>query len=139
MKTVFLFIVFLTAQLFAQNQANPEKFLYDFLPGIYEAIGRIPDCDSLYSGTVSFKNTEKGLEVIRQIQGREVKGTVHIEKAAAGDATVLRVRYKKNSQAFEITYLIQSDLDNYGRLSGYVYRTDGTTKQPGLEVLFHKR
>ncbi len=139
MKTVFLFLTFLTVQLFAQNQANPAEFLYDFLPGTYEAIGRLPESDSLYSATVQIKKADSVLTVIRKMDNREVTGSAKIEKAAAGDASVLRVRFLQDQKLYEITYLIHSDLGNYARLSGYSYRKDGTTRQPGLEVLFHKQ
>jgi hypothetical protein len=40
------------------------------------------------------------------------------------------------SKRYEATYLINSDLDNYARLSGYLYLIQGGTKVAGLEALF---
>ncbi len=139
MKLTFLFFLFLTVSLTAQNKSAADLFLYDFLPGSYDLTGRLPDCDSLYSGTVQIKQAENGFTVLRYVGKREIKGTGYLGKAAAGDATVLRVRFEENGKGYEITYLIQADLDNYARLSGYLYRTDGTTKKAGLETLFHIR
>jgi len=42
----------------------------------------------------------------------------------------------EENKSYEATYLIDSDLDNYGRLTGYLYIKGTETKKPGLEALF---
>lgn len=139
MKYCSLFFLLFILPAAAQNQSDAAAFLVDFLPASYEVVGRMPDSDSLYSGRVMIQNSDSGLIVVRQTGNQVMRGRATIEKAAGGDATVLRVGFVQEKQRYEITYQIHSDLDNYARLSGYVYRKDGSTKTPGLEVLFHKK
>ncbi len=139
MKFFVLLSLLFIFPLHAQKQSDAKTFLYDFLPGSYEILGRLPESDSLYSGTALIKEAENGLTVLYKIGTKEVAGTGEIENAAGGDASVLRVRFERDGKKYETTYLIQSDLDNYARLSGYVYQRKGTTNKPGLEVLFPKR
>lgn len=55
---------------------------------------------------------------------------------------VLRMRFRSGNSSFEGTYLFHSDLDNYARITGYLYKVDPktgvpvNTKNPGLETLF---
>ena len=49
----------------------------------------------------------------------------------SGLVTILSAR-----QEYEITYLWRSDLDNYARLSGYLYQPGEKTDSPGMEALF---
>ena len=139
MKFIVLLSLLFIFPLNAQKQSDAKTFLYDFLPGSYEILGRLAESDSLYSGTALIKQSEQGLTVLYKIGKREVAGSGKIENAAGGDASVLRVRFEQEGKKYETTYLIQSDLDNFARLSGYVYQEKGVTKKPGLEVLFHKQ
>ncbi len=59
-----------------------------------------------------------------------------IDVVTADKIKVLRVTFTENKKEYEATYLIDSDLDNYGRLTGYIYLKAGGTKSPGLEALF---
>jgi hypothetical protein len=59
-----------------------------------------------------------------------------IEAATADKIKVLRIRFIDENKNYEATYLINSDLDNYARLSGFLYLIQGETKVPGLEALF---
>jgi hypothetical protein len=68
--------------------------------------------------------------------GRAVKGIGKIETVTSDKIKVLRVRFRSEEKDYEATYLIGSDLDNYGRLTGHVYFKDGETRTPGLEALF---
>jgi hypothetical protein len=75
--------------------------------------------------------------VTRVISGERITGVGKIEHALGPDeANVLRVRFTRNGQEYEATYILQSDLDNYARLSGYVYQPGKHTSDPGLEALF---
>jgi len=78
-----------------------------------------------------------GLKVRRSINGQVIYGTAAIETALNGDARVIRIRFRENQIFYEQTCLSQSDLDNYARISCYLYRLDKSTTEPGLEALFH--
>ncbi|HGY55533.1 MAG TPA: hypothetical protein ENK44_07530 [Caldithrix abyssi] len=122
----------------AQKQEDTAEFLSSFLEGRYEVIGRWPESDSLYAGSVAIRNIEGRLQMIRNINGHTTTCTARIEPAAMAETQVLRARFSVNGMYYEATYLIHSDLDNYARLSGYVYQKGKQTKRPGLEALFIK-
>jgi hypothetical protein len=122
--------------VWAQAKDSSDEPLYDFLCGSYQVIGRLPDSDQLYSGKVELKRSGNHLEVLRLMGGRGVKGIGKIEAVTSDKIKVLRVRFRSEGKDYEVTYLIGSDLDNYGRLTGHVYFKDGETKTPGLEALF---
>ena len=109
-----------------------------FLAGNYSLIGKKPDSNKTYLGTIVFTYEEgsKELKFIRTIEGKKTTGIAKIEKALAGEAEVLRLRFKENKIEYEGTFLWRSDLDNYGRLSGFIYQKNGVTQNPGLEAYF---
>jgi hypothetical protein len=111
-------------------------FLLEFLAGDYRVIGEQPDSGVPYVGNVSFREHNGQFEVVRTIGDSTTHCTGKIE--TAGENTpVLRCQFTAAGVAYEATYLWRSDLDNYPRLTGYVYRKQGETKSPGLEALFH--
>lgn len=116
---------------------DPENTL-QFLAGKYLLIGQKPDSKETYSGTISFSFDEKkkNLTFKRIVKGNNTIGTAKIEKALAGEAQVLRLRFIENKKEYEGSFLWRSDLDNYGRLSGYIYLKNNSTKSPGLEAYF---
>ncbi len=122
--------------VWAQARDLIDDPLYDFLCGSYQVIGRFPDSNQLYSGSVDLKRSGNQLEVVRLIGGHRVKGIGSIETATSDKIKVLRVRFRSEGKDYEATYLIATDLDNYGRLTGHVYLKDGKTRRPGLEALF---
>ena len=124
------------AIVFSQESDNEISFLYDFLKGTYELIGRYPDSNETYTGRVEFKKSDDGLKVIRSVDGAETEGTGKIETATADSINVLCVRFSEDENDYEISYLISSDLDNYARLTGYFYLRTGDTRKPGIEALF---
>jgi hypothetical protein len=120
----------------AQAKDMSDEPLYDFLSGSYQVIGRLPDSDQLYSGKADLKRSGNHLEVLRLIGNRSVKGIGKIETVTPDKIKVLRVLFRSEERDYEATYLIGSDLDNYGRLTGHVYFKDRETRTPGLEALF---
>ena len=134
-RTPVLMLVLLVPLVLADDAKN-QQFAYDFLAGKYLVIGKKLDSQETYYGQVEFVSHKNHLVVIRKIQGEIVKGIGKIETALADAAKVLRVRFISKGQRYEITYLWRSDLDNYARLSGYVYRPLIDTDSPGLEALF---
>ncbi len=123
-----------TPIVWAENEH--EALLYDFLQGSYEIIGRWPDTDEPYTGKMELKRSKDHLTTIRRINGEVTEGVGKIETATADNINVLRIRFIEAGRSYEGTYIIASDLDNYGRLTGYVYLKEGGTKIAGLEALF---
>ena len=134
--SIIILLLCLPAIAWAQNEEKNGEFYYGFLDGSYEVIGRYPDSHQTYTGKIIFNKSGESLEIIRKINNKTVKGIGKIETASADKINVLRVRFTENSKEYEATYLITTDLDNYGRLSGYIYLKDGGTTAPGLEALF---
>jgi len=134
--TITTVLALASTLVWAQVKDLSDEPLYDFLCGSYHVIGRLPDSNQLYSGKVEFKLSGNQLEVVRLIGGHRVRGIGRIETATPDKIKVLRVHFRSRDKEFEATYLIGSDLDNHGRLTGYVYMKGGGTKAPGLEALF---
>lgn len=134
--TMTIVFAFVSSVVWAQTKHFSDEPLYDFLCGSYHVIGRLPDSNQLYSGKVAFRRLGNQLEVMRLIGGHRVMGIGRIETATSDKIKVLRVHFRSKDKDYEATYLIGSDLDNYGRLTGHVYFKDGGTKAPGLEALF---
>ena len=132
---VFAIIIFFVAEpkTLAENDTD---FLYDFLRGSYELVGRWPDSNETYSGKIVLEKDHGNFRVVRLINGKKITGIGKIETATPDKVKVLRIRFKQDEREYEGTYLIGSDLDNYGRLTGYLYLKSGKTKQPGLEAFF---
>ncbi len=144
MKILYLIVILFSVSVStgsAQGNNGEIEFLYDFLQGTYNLIGKLPDSNQTYAGKVIMEKKGNQLEVIRKISGKIIKGVAKIETATADRKKVLRVRFVEGNKTYEATYLINSDLDNYGRLTGYLYLKKGGTKIPGLEALFiyHQR
>ena len=134
--TMTMMLTLASTLVWAQAKDIGDEPLYDFLRGSYHVIGRLPDSDQLYSGKVEFRLSGNQLEVVRLIGGNRVRGIGKVETATSDKIKVLRVHFQSKDKDYEATYLIGSDLDNYGRLTGHVYFKDGGTKAPGLEALF---
>ena len=134
------FWVFAFILLFVVNPGisaeNETDFLYGFLKGSYELVGRWPDSNETYSGKIILEKDHGHFNVVRLINGKKISGIGKIETATSDEVKVLRIRFKQDEREYEGTYLIGSDLDNYGRLTGYLYLENGKTKNPGLEALF---
>jgi hypothetical protein len=139
MKKMFLFLIVLfcfATPVFGDDAENQE-FLYKFFSGSYVVIGKELNSEKTFLGKVKIKAGKDHLVMTRHIKGEVIRGTGKIEKTRGPDeASVLRVRYSRGDKEFEITYLWRCDLDNYARLSGYLYERGAHTDSPGMEVLF---
>ena len=69
--------------------------------------------------------------------GKTVFGDAALEKARAGEAFILKMHYREEGIDYEESCLFMSDLDNYARISCYLYEPGKRTKSPGLESFFH--
>ena len=112
------------------------EFLQAFLQGTYHVIGKWPDSNESYNGKVVLKSKGDHIQVLRSINGEEIEGVGRITTATADRIKTLTVGFFQRGRRYEATYVINSDLDNYARLTGYLYLKTGATKKPGLEALF---
>ena len=136
LKSVIFIIIMLCAAVQGTLAEDNTDFLYDFLKGSYEIVGKLPDSTETYSGKIILEKDRGHLKVVRLINGKKIVGIGKIETATSDKVKVLRIRFKHEEREYEGTYLIGSDLDNYGRMTGYLYLKNGKTKNPGLEAFF---
>lgn len=113
-------------------------FLYDFLVNQYTVIGKYPESNDTYTGSISFSSHNDSLKMTRIIDGKKTMGRAWIAEVLADKIKVLKAEFDSDGRTYEITYLIDSDLDNYARLSGLVYFKFEKTRRPGMEALFIK-
>ena len=136
-KKLIILLLLLPHLLYAE--ADKENFLFDFIAGSYTLIGYMPGTDRAYHGNVNFDKDMDRLQITRRINGHTAHGEARIEKALHGETDVLRIRFRETDKDYEETCLIGSDLDNYPRLTCYLYQPDMATDQPGLEAYFINR
>jgi hypothetical protein len=134
-----LFLILAVIPVLSQADDAMNEFLKMIVPGEYTVIGKNINSDKTYQGEVSITRQDDTFAVMRSINGTKIVGQAAIESAAGGDAKVLRIRFEENNVNYEETCLVSSDLDNYARISCYLYMQDGKTRQPGLEALFIRR
>lgn len=113
-----------------------DDFYSLMLPGSYILVGKALDSEKTYVGKIVIEGVKSGFKITRVIAGKSVYGNGKIESAAGGDAKVLRIRFNEGGSDYEQTCMIGADLDNYARISCYLYRPGVETLNPGLEVLF---
>lgn len=118
---------------------SADEFLHGFIQGNYLLVGKAPESDKTYQGKVQILEKKSGLVAIRSIDGQRTEATAAVESVLAGEAKVLRIRFAEGESKYEETCLIDTDLDNYARLSCYLYHADGHTTKPGLEALFYNQ
>ena len=136
---LIIFTSFLISSSSAQINSNEEiDDLLQFLVGSYDIIGRLPDSRRTYTGKSIFKleDNKNKLKVLRIIEDKEIEGTGTIECVSEDKIKVLKVKFTEYNYQYEVTYIINSDLNNYARLTGNLYFLDKDTTQPGLEALF---
>ncbi|MCW9013907.1 MAG: hypothetical protein OQL06_08995 [Gammaproteobacteria bacterium] len=137
MKTLCLIALSLLAM--SANAEIDQQELIRFFHGSYDFIGVTPDTQNNYSGKAKFEARQGYLDVTREINGIQVNARASLEKTAMADAYVLRMRFKENNIDFEETCLFHADLDNYARLTCYLYQPEKQTHKPGMEAYFFDR
>jgi hypothetical protein len=135
MKYIYIALALFTSSPALAN----EDFFGDFFVGKYLLIGKGLNTEQTYTGKVEIYRENDSLKVKRIIGGQSVIGSALFEPALGGDTKVLRFRYEEAGIEYAQSCLWQSDLDNYARISCYLYRPGVRTSNPGLEVLFHDR
>lgn len=113
-----------------------DDFLSRFVVGNYLLIGQGIDTKTTYSGNVSIYLENNQLQVKRTINGKVTIGQANFKFTLNGDSKVLRIKFFENSINYEETCLWSSDLDNYARVTCYLYLPDTKIAKPGLEALF---
>ena len=133
---ILLISVMVPISIFSQDEEN--TFLNDFLVGEYSVIGKMVESNTTYYGKmkVDFKN--KKFEIIRKIGNTSITANGRINKTGPDQIEVFVITFTENKTLYEITYLIDTDFDNYGRLTGYRYYKNKETENPGMEALFSK-
>ncbi len=115
---------------------NLEKELEKHVQGNYFLLGKAIGNKDTYYGEVSIKRVGSELQITRNISGQIVKGSAAIEHATADEIPVLRMRFKEGGKEYESTCMVGSDLDNYARITCFLYVPGVTTMEPGMEALF---
>ncbi len=136
MRYILLLLgLLVSANAYADDDIDYEN-LYDFMVGSYHLIGKEIDGSNTYYGQVTIVKRARHLVVKRTIAGKTVTGRGVMKTIGHDDCLVLTVSFKQDGLDFEATYLWQPDLDNYARITGYIYHPGVTTADPGLEALF---
>ena len=108
-----------------------------YLSASYILIGKKLDSDDTFLGRMVLAQNGSRLEGYREIEGVRVAVSGTIKHPRCCESThVLRLRFAEGDHQLEGTYLWRGDLDNYARISGYVYERGTSTMWPGMEVLF---
>lgn len=145
--TLLLLLLFLAGSAPATSPTpspTPDNIddLLGFLTGTYRLVGKELDSNKPFIGQVVINQKGDQLQVLRTVNGVTMEGVGRIEMASFATSRVLRIRFHNGNNKFEGTYLYHTDLDNYARITGYLYKLDPktglpiTTKNPGLEALF---
>ncbi len=130
-----IFVILFAA--LASLNVSAETTIEDFFIGKYLLVGKGVESSNAYTGNVEFYRHKGSLKFKRIVNNISTIGDAAVEDALMGEAKVLRLNYEVKGEKFEQTCLWQSDLDNYARISCYLYNPGIATKNPGLEVLFH--
>lgn len=139
-KTLTIIAILLTS-LNVSAQEGVRNFLVRYINGSYHLIGKALDSDQTYYGNITFEYSESGIKVTQRVNGTSIIGKAAIEKATADKVDVLRIRFEEKGTKYEETCMIDGDLDNYARITCYLYKPGVRTMNPGLEAFFiyHKR
>lgn len=138
LRTALVFSALLWTAEFAvaaDQPKYPDGWL-SLVPGRFVLIGRLPDNGATYSGTAVISETGQGFTLKRTVGTRSftAKGTIEVP-SPPGEGKVLRFRWNDHG-LLQMTCLVQSDLDNYARLSCLWVMAGHEHKAPGLETYF---
>ena len=121
------------------DEGNHHGQMAGFYAGTYVLVGKRMDSDDTFVGTLVLEHVGDGLEGYRLIADNRVSVSGTIEHPLCCEsAHTLRLKFKDGDRELEASYLLDIDLDNYGRLSGFVFDPELRTDWPGMEVLFFR-
>lgn len=113
---------------------------YPNIAGHYEVIGRRCESGILFTGSTTIDEVRPNVFVVtRVIDGKTIKANGEVDLATPDRIPVFRIYFVENGTDMEGTLLWRGDLDNDGRISGYIYPKGYTGKKPGLEALFARK
>lgn len=135
MKKLILIFLLAISQI-ANADESRENELEQHVQGNYFLLGKAIGNKDTYFGDISIEKIGSELQVTRNISGEIVKGSAAIEHATADEIPVLRMRFKEGEKEYESTCMVGSDLDNYARITCFLYIPGVTTMEPGMEALF---
>jgi hypothetical protein len=127
---------FITLPIIAGN-IDAKKELKKFIVGNYLLVGKAVDSQETYTGKLSIQLKNDQLFIKRHINDEVTFGQAKIKTANNGHTNLLEMNFTLLKVNYQQTCLIQGDLDNYARISCYLYPLAYSTSDPGLEVLFH--
>jgi hypothetical protein len=130
--TLLLYI----APFYVVAEESREAQIERFAQGNYFLVGKHIDSKETYYGEVSITKEKSGLSVVRTIAGKMVKGTAAVEHATADKLPVLRIRFSDAGNDYEETCMVDSDLDNYARITCHLYIPGKKIMEPGMEAYF---
>lgn len=137
MRITVYVILFCCALLspFAHAIETADEALGGFIIGTYRVVGVHPDTDYAYQGKAVI--TEKNNEIHISVSFGKLllvkKGKIIKSRVEGNRILSLEFEYDKTRQ-YKQSCLISSDLDNYARLTCYIFNSE--TKKPGLEAFF---
>ena len=137
MKLLFIAIMALGFATEVASQTK-EQHLESYIQGTYLLIGKHLDSTDTYYGEALIAKSESGLSVTRTISGRVTHGTATIAHATGDHTPVLRMHFSEDGNTYEETCIVAGDLDNYARITCYLYIPGTKTLNPGLEAFFIK-
>ena len=116
----------------AADHPDPSYFV-----GRYWVVGRLPDSGTPYSGDLKVYLHEGEMALYWEVGDEVWTGrATFVESELVDTATQLRITVERNGHPYEGTLLWRNDLDNYPRVSGYIYDPKVDTDKPGLEAWF---
>jgi hypothetical protein len=119
----------------AQAQDTEIDFLLGFVVGDYVLIGRESNNGSPYNGVARIERTSDGLIIRRRIGDESILGTGTVKASISGESILLQF-HDAGAEPRQTTCLIQSDLDNYARLTCLWTGEGAPVVEPGLEAYF---
>ena len=128
-------VVLLAGIPFSRAEDGAIHEIERFVEGNYTLLGKAIASRKTYLGEISIERKTEGLEVTRRIEGSAVKGTAFVAHATPDKVPVLRIRFMEKGKQLEETCLVDGDLDNYARLTCYLYFTEEDVREPGMEAM----
>ena len=135
-----LLLTTIVALIFATEVGaqTKEQHLEGYIQGTYLMIGKHLDSTDTYFGEALITQSESGLSVTKTISGNVIRGTASIAHATSEHTPDLKIRFNEDGKDYEEACLVASDLDNYARITCYLYIPGTKTMNPGMEAFFIK-
>jgi hypothetical protein len=136
MRLIITTLVTLVSLAATAVAADEELPLLSFVVGDYVIIGKAPDNGPMYSGQGRIEKKGGKLVLYRQINGKRsiAEGVVAVP-SPPNEGEVLRFTWIENGPR-EMTCLVNSDLDNFARLTCYWVTPKQRHTEPGMEAMF---